>query len=289
MVSVPHRLLDLPTVERLYADADLVVLRKRVTCALYERPTYVAMHALTLVQEGQQVLYDEAGRALRVRPGQIGMMRRGLYGVTDLLADMTGGFATVVVFFSDALLRECLPVVEVPNSGTDLCAIPAVGALCDWVSTLPQNPPRGDASSLKTVFRESFRGLIAGLASEGGVAAHEALCSLLETRRRPIRELMSAHYDKPLTLLDYAVLSGRSERSFRRDFKARFGESPKRWLVARRLERARELLNGGEDRVAVVAQAVGYVSTSHFIGLYKQRYGVTPGRDLVCRLRYPPP
>ena len=89
---------------------------------------------------------------------------------------------------------------------------------------------------------------------------------------------MREHFDKPLGLADYAALSGRSERSFRRDFRARFGESPKRWLVARRLERARELLRDGRLPVGDVAAAVGYASASHFIAVYKARYGETPGR-----------
>ncbi len=287
MVSVPQRLLDLPFVDCLYADDDLVVLRKRVTAALHERPTYVAMHALTLVQEGQQILYDETGKRLRVGPGQAGLMRRGLYGVTDLVAPASGAFATVVVFFSDRLLRDASASAPGPDPGMDLCLFPAGGAVQDWVGTLPQNLSAEPSPGAAEAYRQGFRTLLDRLSTEGGEAVRATLGGLLRTRRRPLREFMRAHYDKPLTLLDYAVLSGRSERSFRRDFKTRFGESPKRWLVARRLERARELLAAGETRVQVLAQAVGYRSASHFIELYKDKYGTTPGVD-IGKARLPP-
>ena len=91
---------------------------------------------------------------------------------------------------------------------------------------------------------------------------------------------MRAHFDKPLSVEDYARLTGRSVRTFRRDFRARFGVGPKRWLRERRLERARELVRGGEYGVAAVAAAVGYASTSHFIEVYREAFGVTPGMEV---------
>jgi len=95
--------------------------------------------------------------------------------------------------------------------------------------------------------------------------------------KRSLRAFMQAHFDKPLQLQDYAYLTGRSARSFRRDFRTRFGASPKTWLVERRLERAKELLQIGDQSVAEVARAVGYQSTRHFIERYRGRFGVTPG------------
>lgn len=274
MVTVPHRLLDSPEVSVLHHCANLTVLRKRVRAALHERPSYVSQHALSFVTEGQQVIYDEHGGCIRVRPGQAGLMRRGLYSVTDLLAGDTDAFATTVVFFSDAILAKALG--ESP--------VPAVGATADlqllrkvesgWANGLVvAESPNAAAADAPLA---AARGLLANLAAaDGGQAT--ALAGLRHVRRRPLREFMRAHFDKPLQLADYAYLTGRSERSFRRDFRARFGESPKRWLVARRLERARELMRQESLSVAGVAAAVGYRNTSHFIKRYRERYGVTPG------------
>lgn len=242
MVTVPHRLLDLPIVTVLHASEGLVLLHKRTATALYERPSYVAMHALSVVAEGEQIVYPREGARMHIRAGGFGLMRRGLYYITDLLAGHSGHFATTLAFFDDA-------------------------ALLDALAGAPTACP----------YRCWFARVVAALNTDP--ASAQALRALLEpTPRQPLRAFMREHFDKPLTLADYAQLTGRSERSFRRDFKIRFGESPKRWLVRQRLERARSLLDDPQRSVADVAAEVGYASTSHFIERFRKTYGITPGQ-----------
>ena len=268
VVTVPQRLLSLPIVEVVHAGADVTVLRKRTREPLYERPSSLSTHALSFVEEGEQVVYDDTGARIRVTPGRAGLMRRDLYTITDLLAGETGAFATTVAFFSDAVVRRA---VELRGGGSAaerasvLCLLDVAPGADDWVRA--RSPGGGDGAWAAAV--ATF--LAASLSSPA---------ALLSRPRRSLREFMRAHFDKPLSVEDYAYLTGRSVRSFRRDFAARFGESPKRWLVARRLERARELLRRGEvDSVNGAAAAVGYGSTSHFIARYRERYGETPMGD----------
>ena len=279
MVTVPQRLLGLHGVDAVYRDDDLVVLRKRLSEPVRERASYVSMHALGIVAEGRQVVYGGLGKPLRVGPGEVAALRRGLYTLTDLLADDTGAFASTVVFCSDRLLRSSLTAIgwssPAATVAPDLSRLDAPTArtwACEFAAAA-----RGQALTGREA-HELCGELLRLLGAEGGPAAVAALAQLAVTARRPMRALMREHFDKPLGLADYAALSGRSERSFRRDFRARFGESPKRWLVARRLERARELLRDGRLPVGDVAAAVGYASASHFIAVYKARYGETPGR-----------
>jgi len=271
MVVVPQRLLDLDFVEVVHRSEDLTVIRKRVTEAMYERPSYVTQHALSIVDEGEQVVYDERGGVrLRIAAGEVGLMRRGLYSITDVLTDRSGGFATTVVFFSDALLQNVL--------GANSTKPPDVSASL----TQLKNPPPFARLLASTDLQTAVMSWLRSIATDpSGLAA---LRSLTHRHKRPLREFMHEHFDKPLQLADYAYLTGRSERSFRRDFRTRFGESPKTWLVERRLARAKELLQTGEQSVGGVANAVGYQSTSHFIERYRERFGVTPGRGRTRKL-----
>ena len=273
MVTVPQRLLSLPIVEVMHAGAELTVLRKRTRVPLYERPSWLAMHALSFVTEGEQVVYDESGARIRIGPGEVGLMRRDLYTITDLLAGGTGAFATTVAFFSDAVVRRAVALrgeadALAAASASVLRVLPVGDEGVSWAKTLT---PAADESA----WTEALAGYLASVVPEPA--------ALLSRPRRGLRDFMRAHYDKPLSVEDYAYLTGRSVRSFRRDFAARFGESPKKWLVARRLERARELLGRGEmDSVSAVAEAVGYASVSHFIERYRGRYGETPGALLTA-------
>ena len=256
------------------------MLHKRLTEPVSERPSYVAMHALSFVAEGQQVVYDASGARIRVRAGQVGVMRRGLYTLSDLLASESGAFETTVVFVSDAVLREALAdFAQAPRGSASTNGLSVLlGGRAGQRVRVWRNEGNTPLTN-ETTARAALRDLLQALVAEGGEQSLARLRGLGETPRRPLREFMQAHFDKPLTLADYAQLSGRSQRSFRRDFKARFGESPKRWLVAQRLERARQLAQTGQRSVSDIAASVGYTSTSHFIELYKGRFGVTPGAE----------
>ena len=288
MVSVPRRLLSLPSVEVAYAGPDVTVVRKRLREGLHERPSSLSMHAASFVSAGEQVVYDSAGSRIRIRPGAVGLMRRDLYTITDLLAERDGVFATAVFFFSDAVARRALALAG-PRTGEAVGSAPALRLLAPratfatWPAhVLARARERGalSAAAERAWWTEAVAVFLAGALSRADLEA------LLSRPRRGLRDFMRAHYDKPLSVEDYAYLTGRSARSFRRDFVARFGESPKKWLVARRLERARELLRRGEvDSVSAVAEAVGYASVSHFIERYRGRYGETPGALLAGGLK----
>ena len=86
---------------------------------------------------------------------------------------------------------------------------------------------------------------------------------------------METHFDKNLTVADFAALSGRSLSSFNREFKAQFSTTPKQWLIEKKMHKAHSLLTQ-EHTVTQVAFDVGYSNVSHFIKAYKSIYKQTP-------------
>jgi AraC family transcriptional regulator len=64
---------------------------------------------------------------------------------------------------------------------------------------------------------------------------------------------------------------------FARQFKAATGLSPHQYLIARRVERARHLLQADDEvGLAEVALRVGFYDQSHFSSHFKRIVGVTP-------------
>ena len=55
------------------------------------------------------------------------------------------------------------------------------------------------------------------------------------------------------------------------------GETPKQWVMRRRLERAREMIAGTDLPLAEVALRTGFSSQSHLNWLFKREIGRTPG------------
>jgi AraC-like DNA-binding protein len=109
----------------------------------------------------------------------------------------------------------------------------------------------------------------------------EALATINNKQRRSLKEFMTANFAKPLSIEDYAYLTGRSIASFRRDFIDHFGVSPKQWLIDKRLAKAKELLTSNGTTVSQIALEVGYENFSHFVKAFHKKYGTSPKQFLM--------
>lgn len=85
---------------------------------------------------------------------------------------------------------------------------------------------------------------------------------------------MKENYNQSINIKDIARDLNMSESNFSLYFKKIVGVSPKDYLKHIRLSKAEELLK--EYNVTEVAYSVGYENISHFIKLFKIKYGVTP-------------
>jgi AraC family transcriptional regulator len=97
----------------------------------------------------------------------------------------------------------------------------------------------------------------------------------LRTLRR-LDDYMSDHLAADIGLDDLARLTGLSRFHFARAFRASVGVSPYRYLLERRLQRARSLLSNTRTVLSAVAGATGFADQSHLTRAIKRRYGVTP-------------
>ena len=99
------------------------------------------------------------------------------------------------------------------------------------------------------------------------------------------KDLADAHYAEPLTVADLAAAARLSPAHFSRSFRRTFGESPHRYLLSRRLERAASLLRSTDWSVARVGTSVGFSSIGSFTTSCGRTYGMSPTAD---RAAHPP-
>jgi AraC family transcriptional regulator len=136
----------------------------------------------------------------------------------------------------------------------------------------------------------------------GGRLATESLANLLAVHlirhvtapRRPARRRDSAlprgrlravvayieeHLDAGPTVEQLAAVARLSPYHFARQFKRATALPPHQYVIARRVERAKQLLRGGGDlTLARVAARAGFSDQSQFCQHFKRAVGVTPGR-----------
>jgi len=99
------------------------------------------------------------------------------------------------------------------------------------------------------------------------------------------KDLADARYFEPLGVDDMASAAGLSRAHFSREFRRAFGESPRAYLLTRRLERAAALLRMTDRSVADVCLSVGLQSIGSFTTSFTRTYGMSP---TAYRAAFPP-
>lgn len=93
----------------------------------------------------------------------------------------------------------------------------------------------------------------------------------------PAVEKITAEFSKnELTVAELAKICDISESYFRRLFEAKFGVSPKEYVIEKRIGYAKQLLETGEVSVSDTAFLCGYSETTHFSREFTKRVGVSP-------------
>jgi AraC family transcriptional regulator len=157
-----------------------------------------------------------------------------------------------------------------------------------------------DLPHLRTAMLAVDAELAAGGA--GGRLAAESLANVLAVHlirhtlapRRPARgpdgalprgrlhavvEYVEEHLGATPTLAQLAAVARLSVYHFARQFRAATGLAPHQYVIGRRVERARQLLQTGDDfSLAEVAARAGFTDQSQFSRHFKRLVGVTPGQ-----------
>lgn len=101
---------------------------------------------------------------------------------------------------------------------------------------------------------------------------------LTPVQLRRVIAYIDAHLGDELGLLELSSAAGLSPHHFGGAFKASTGTPPHRYVMERRVERARELLCDQGRALGEIAYAVGFSSQAHFTTQFRRATSMTPGR-----------
>ncbi|MBI2815035.1 MAG: helix-turn-helix transcriptional regulator [Opitutae bacterium] len=215
-------------------------------------------------------------------PGGSGAMQAGSVAA---LADATGGgFAVGVLVWGRAL--------------TDLAAdertpglLPVHEAIARRAATLPQPLTPAVRLAIESIRRCPFFGpvrqwalaarahdlLVEFLAqAPGALPSSRALPPGVDARLAEAARLLETDLANPPTLAALARQAGLSETSLKRGFRRQFGQTVFGRLRARRMLRARALLESGDCTVLEAATRVGYSNPSNFAAAFRREFGLNP-------------
>jgi AraC-like DNA-binding protein len=99
------------------------------------------------------------------------------------------------------------------------------------------------------------------------------------------KDLIDARYREPLDVRTLAESARLSPWHFSREFRRAFGDSPHKYLLTRRLERAAALLRNTDRSVSDICLTVGLRSVGSFTTSFGRTFGLSP---TAYRAAYPP-
>jgi AraC family transcriptional regulator len=93
---------------------------------------------------------------------------------------------------------------------------------------------------------------------------------------------MRDNIERAIGLDELAALIPLSRAHFCTSFRMATGSTPHEWLIARRMDRAQELLRDASREVTDIALSVGYQTNSSFSTAFRRHVGMTPTQFRRC-------
>jgi AraC-like DNA-binding protein len=177
----------------------------------------------------------------------------------DRLADDLGGNR-----IDDLAIRPGVASNDPVMANLGSCLLPAIEQP-DQLSTLFVDHV---VIALHTHLAQRYGGMRVPRTSRSG--------GLTPSQLRFARDRMDAHLDEGISLAQMALGCGLSVSHFAKAFTYSTGLPPHRWLMQRRVDRAKDLMRATTTPLAEIAIACGFSDQSHFTRVFSRATCTTP-------------
>ncbi len=199
----------------------------------------------------------------------------------DYRADMHGAFDFLLLEISNEFLSK---LAEEHGGGRQPQLNSAAGAsdpvLADIMRAV--RPALAKTCEASTVFLDQLgvaigTHLIEHHSDRGHLVKTPQRLLLSPLQLNRAKAMLRNHLDGAISIAEVAKACGLSRGYFIRAFREATGQTPHRWMLQNRVERARGLLIESELGLADVALVCGFADQSHFTRIFARLMGVPPG------------
>ncbi len=260
---------------------DLFVYDFKMNQDVVKSKVNLSMNMFSFLQVGKKQVHF-AGTAVAVNKDQSLLLKKGNWLWTELL-DLDASYYCKLFFFSEKVLNEFLEK-HIEHKETDKDPTPYfiirndayITSYLNSLSTISDAP----AVFMENLLAVKFEELMLYLLQKYGSKFKNYLHSLIVNRSSPLKKTVENHIHSNLKLEEIAFLCNMSLSTFKRYFLKEYKVSPGKWLQDKRLQKAKELLQGGEFKASDIYFEFGYNNLSNFSIAFKNKFGISP-RDVI--------
>ncbi|NQY93963.1 MAG: helix-turn-helix transcriptional regulator [Campylobacteraceae bacterium] len=276
---LPQVLYSLPNIRQILLDEENCILYKELNENIINRDKLFISHSIVYVINGKVRINTYEGKEIIVENQEMVFMPRDSYIVSDYLKN-DKNMQVILFFFNHDIALKFLgnkfKPLKTPNntSPTSICKLQVTKNIRHYLANIQSmNFVQTQDKTMLELKLLEFLYLLQEADNDSFIEVLQA--SEYNKKKRDIETTMLEHFDKNISIRDFASLSGRSLSSFNRDFKLKHGKTPKKWLINKKMHKAKDMLKDGYN-VTHCSTTAGYNNVSNFIKAYKSIHGTTP-------------
>jgi AraC-like DNA-binding protein len=237
-------------------------------------------HTLILQVSGQLTL-ETSVQKISMTGGEMLLIGKNQLGTLTKTPLPGGNYETIVISLQDDLLRKIVLEEKLEADrkyiGPPNILIPSNEFLQGYFqSIVPYARSSGSAITdemgiLKV--KEGVKLLILALP-----VLRNYLFDFSEPYKIDLERFMISNFHFNVPIDQFAMLTGRSLAGFKRDFQKAFGSPPRQWLLDKRLNAAKHLIEIKHQKPSAIYLDLGFESLSHFSYSFKKKFGKAPSK-----------
>ncbi|MBT8314593.1 MAG: AraC family transcriptional regulator [Maribacter sp.] len=264
-----------------YIGSDFVLVEYKCPLNVEEFQLWTKSHLITFVISGKKDWFTPNG-SYNLKSGDAIFIKKGVYTTKQYIEE---DYCVMLFFMNDKFIRDfirenelCYTEAQVEPSSDGVVKIDTDNSFNTLVESIFQYLTMNRSIPQKLI-ELKFKELIFNIAlNKKNHGFKNLLLEISNSGKSNIKQVMNSNFQYDLPIRGFAKLSGRSLSSFKRDFKEYFGTTPSKWLMIKRLEYSKMLLDRSQMNINEVCYECGFKNTSHYIKSFKSKYKLTPNQ-----------
>ena len=255
----------------------LFVYDFKMTSDVVKSKVNLSMNMFSFLQVGKKQVHF-ANNSIAVNSKQSLLLKKGNWLWTELL-DAEAIYFCKLFFFSEEKLKAFL--IKYTNNvkpfkeEVPYFVIENDDYIIAFINSLSSDSFTNHSFS-DALLNLKFEEIMLYLLNKYGSNFEIYLHSLISIEVSPFKNVVETNVYNNLKLEEIAFLCNMSLSTFKRYFTNEYNEAPGKWFLDKRLQKAKELLQGGELKASDIYLDVGYSDLSNFSIAFKNKFGISP-------------